>query len=175
VEHGHYIAALATVATAFGQSSFATNTMGIFYDHLMGTVLKQLDAKAPIVEYTPAVGPTVVQAAAGWSLTAILNSLIKPAVIAGQGTSQVISTFNQPVQANNPILLDPFVAFGYRFETGPGDPNFASVGLPFLDPSQGPYGLYVFTNGQFEFLANLDPLTEFSSRKVAELVRLKSS
>jgi probable HAF family extracellular repeat protein len=39
-------------------------------------------------------------------------------------------TFDVAVVPDTPIFIDPFVAIGYDYTTGAGDPNFASVSLP---------------------------------------------
>ena len=39
-------------------------------------------------------------------------------------------TFDVAVVPDTPIFIDPFVAIGYDYTTGDGDPNFASVSLP---------------------------------------------
>lgn len=38
--------------------------------------------------------------------------------------------FNIDVAANVPILIDPFIAIGYDYEIGEGDPNFRSIMVP---------------------------------------------
>jgi PEP-CTERM motif len=38
--------------------------------------------------------------------------------------------FTAPVVPNELVFIDPFVAIGYKYATGVGDPNFASVMLP---------------------------------------------
>jgi len=40
--------------------------------------------------------------------------------------------FDVDVTAQTPIFIDPFIAVGYEYQTGSGDPNFESVTLPFL-------------------------------------------
>jgi len=44
--------------------------------------------------------------------------------------SQGVFNFDIDVAANVPILIDPFVAIGYEYETGAGDPNFQSILVP---------------------------------------------
>lgn len=44
--------------------------------------------------------------------------------------NQGVFNFDIDVAANVPILIDPFVAIGYDYETGAGDPNFQSILVP---------------------------------------------
>jgi hypothetical protein len=50
--------------------------------------------------------------------------------------------FDIKVIAGQTIAIDPLVAIGYDYETGAGDPNFASVLLPHV--GDGLYDLYLF-------------------------------
>jgi hypothetical protein len=56
--------------------------------------------------------------------------------------------------------LDPSVATGYIYSTGPGDPNFASVQLPDIG-NPASYSLYLWDGSKFVFDALLAPETLF--------------
>jgi len=55
--------------------------------------------------------------------------------------------FQIPVTAGQPVTVDPAIATGFEYETGTGDPNFASVISPFLGSFQPYYDIQVFTDG----------------------------
>jgi hypothetical protein len=52
------------------------------------------------------------------------------------------------------IYLDPVVAIGYEYATGPGDPNFASVTLP-AGIGDNLYNLYVLMGNRYVFRARI--------------------
>jgi hypothetical protein len=74
---------------------------------------------------------------------------------------QVIYGFNLTVVPGVTYYLDPEVAIGYIFETGAGDPNFASVLLPDLG-NPNPYELYLWNGSSFVFEAFLAAGTLFN-------------
>ena len=53
-----------------------------------------------------------------------------------------IFNFDFDVEKAVPVILDPFVAVGYDYATGVGDPNFATLTLP--DIGDGLFDLYLF-------------------------------
>jgi MYXO-CTERM domain-containing protein len=53
-----------------------------------------------------------------------------PATLPVGTTSGGAYTFSVAVVPNAPIFIDPLVAVGYLYQTGAGDPNFASVAAP---------------------------------------------
>lgn len=83
-------------------------------------ILQDLDANgAPIsrsmkfVNFTPFFGDTG-------------NAPVQLPTVDGQG----VFNFDFDVTEATPVIIDPFVAVGYEFHTGDGDPNFRSVTLP---------------------------------------------
>lgn len=69
-------------------------------------------------------------------------------------------SFNFAVLSNTPVLLDPVIATGYDFQTGQGDPLFASVTLPNLGNFN--YGLYLWDGLSWIFDAMVAPLSTFN-------------
>jgi len=64
------------------------------------------------------------------------------------------------VRGGQPIFIDPFVATGYKYATGVGNPNFASVRLPAVGDNlfllsflmgQSPVSEQISANTQFFF------------------------
>lgn len=77
--------------------------------------------------------------------------------------------FNFAVTAGQTYAIDPEVATGYIFQTGSGDPNFASVELPNID-NPNPYDLYLWNGSAFAFDTTLaaDTLFDFSTGGTSE-------
>jgi hypothetical protein len=73
---------------------------------------------------------------------------------------QVILGFSFPVQPMVTYYLDPQVTTGYIYETGSGNPNFASVELPDIG-NPNPYDLYLWNGGAFVFDKTLAAKTLF--------------
>jgi hypothetical protein len=61
-----------------------------------------------------------------------------------------VYTFDLTVQPGVTYFIDPAVATGYIYETGAGDPNFASVMLPGIG-NANPYKLYIWNGSAFVF------------------------
>jgi hypothetical protein len=83
--------------------------------------------------------------------------------------NQVIYGFNLTVQPGITYYLDPEVATGYIYQTGMGNPNFASVELPDIgNPS--PYELYLWNGTDFVFDTMLaaDTTLDFGGTGVSE-------
>lgn len=80
-----------------------------------------------------------------------------------------IYDFDIPVKAGAPIAIDPAIAMGYIYQTGAGDPNFASVRLPNIG-NPTPYDLYLWNGTSFVFDTTLaaDTLFDFGSGGVSE-------
>lgn len=68
--------------------------------------------------------------------------------------------FDFEVVHAQPYLIDPFVAIGYTFAIGPGDPLFASVTLPNLGPFN--YTISLFDGTQFVPHAVVPPGVRFT-------------
>ena len=83
--------------------------------------------------------------------------------------NQVVFGFNLAVQPGVTYFLDPAVATGYIYQTGSGDPNFASVELPDIG-NPTPYDLYLWNGSAFVFNTTLAPDTvfDFSSGGVSK-------
>ena len=64
--------------------------------------------------------------------------------------------FDAAVNSNDFIFIDPLIAVGYDYETGSGDPNFASVLLP--DIGDGIYDLILFDQNDNPFDTGTDIL-----------------
>ena len=71
-----------------------------------------------------------------------------------------VYTFNLTVAPGISYSIDPSIATGYIYQTGAGDPNFASVELPNIGNS-GPYGVYLWNGMSFVFDAALAANTVF--------------
>ena len=67
-------------------------------------------------------------------------------------------TFSLDVTRGVPVLLDPAIAIGYVFDTGAGNPNFASVEFPDLGTFS--YQLYLWSNDNWVLDAMVPALTE---------------
>jgi hypothetical protein len=74
--------------------------------------------------------------------------------------NQVLYTFNLTVAGGVTYAIDPEVATGYIYQTGAGNPNFASVSLPNIGNSN-PYSLYVWNGSSFVFDTTLAANTVF--------------
>jgi PEP-CTERM motif-containing protein len=83
--------------------------------------------------------------------------------------NQVIFGFSLTVQPGITYYLDPEVATGYIYQTGTGNPNFASVELPDIGNSN-PYDLYLWNGTSFVFDTMLaaDTVFDFVSGGVSE-------
>lgn len=87
----------------------------------------------------------------------VVNQIVGP-----NGTTIPQFKFNFPVVANQTYQIDPAIAIGYIYQTGSGDPNFASVELPNIGNSK-PYELLLGNGTSFVFdtLLNADTLFTF--------------
>jgi hypothetical protein len=83
--------------------------------------------------------------------------------------NQIIYGFNLAVQPGITYYLDPEVATGYIYQTGVGNPNFASVELPSIGNSN-PYDLYLWNGSAFVFDTTLaaDTVFDFAPGGVSE-------
>jgi hypothetical protein len=81
----------------------------------------------------------------------------------------VIYGFQLTVQPGLTYYIDPAVATGYIYQTGSGDPNFASVELPDIGNSS-PYDLYLWNGSAFVFDTTLaaDTVFDFAPGGVSE-------
>jgi hypothetical protein len=68
--------------------------------------------------------------------------------------SQVTYGFNLTVAPNVTYNIDPMIATGYVYQTGAGNPNFASVTLPNIGNST-PYELYLWNGSAWVFDVSL--------------------
>jgi Fibronectin type III domain/PEP-CTERM motif len=73
--------------------------------------------------------------------------------------------FSFTVQTGQTYFIDPAVATGYIYQTGSGDPNFASVELPEIG-NPNPYDLYLWNGSGFVFDTTLAEDTLFSFESV---------
>lgn len=71
----------------------------------------------------------------------------------GSPTGTPIYSFSIDVSSGSPVFIDPLVATGYVYETGLGDPNFASVVLP--DVGDGKYELWLYDASDVAFDTNI--------------------
>jgi hypothetical protein len=69
--------------------------------------------------------------------------------------------FDFSVAANVAYNIDPAIARGFVYETGAGNPNFASVELPDIG-NPNAYKLYIWNGTSFVFDANLSADTVFN-------------
>ena len=83
--------------------------------------------------------------------------------------NQVLYTFNLTVEGGVTYAIDPEVATGYIYQTGAGNPNFASVSLPNIG-NPNPYSLYVWNGSSFVFDTTLaaNTLFDFAAGGVSE-------
>jgi hypothetical protein len=83
--------------------------------------------------------------------------------------NQVVYGFSLSVVPGITYYIDPTVATGYIYQTGAGNPNFASVELPNIG-NPGPYDLYLWNGTAFVFDTTLaaDTLFDFASGGVNE-------
>jgi PEP-CTERM motif len=80
--------------------------------------------------------------------------------VASPSGNGVIYSFNMTVQAGSTYYIDPEVADGYIYNTGSGNPNFASVELPNIG-NPTPYDLYLWNGTSFVFDTQLAAGTVF--------------
>lgn len=73
---------------------------------------------------------------------------------------QVVYGFNFTVAPGLTYYIDPAVATGYIYQTGSGNPNFASVVLPDIG-HPNPYDLYLWNGSAFVFDTTLAADTVF--------------
>lgn len=83
--------------------------------------------------------------------------------------NQVVYGFQMMVQPGITYYIDPAVATGYIYQTGAGNPNFASVELPDIG-NPNPYDLYLWNGSAFVFDTTLaaDTLFDFGPGGVSE-------
>lgn len=155
---------------AFGSSIFLPllgpmlETFVLFYNHRIETIVKQMKSQAPVIIYTSSDGTATTAPGQSYTPEQLAQSIVMPVDTTQSiinGMTQTIKTFNTPVKAGEPVVNDPPPAIAYIFQVGAGDPNFASVALPLLEPSQGSYEIDLFQGGTWQFLTFLDPLTVF--------------
>jgi hypothetical protein len=82
-------------------------------------------------------------------------------VTAASGVGGVVYNFDFSVVANVAYNIDPATAHGFIYETGAGNPNFASVELPDIG-NPDPYQLYVWNGDSFVFEGSLAADTIFN-------------
>lgn len=82
---------------------------------------------------------------------------------------QVTYGFGFTVAPGVTYFLDPEVAIGYIYQTGAGNPNFASVELPDIG-NPNPYDLYLWNGSSFVFDTTIgaDTVFDFASGGVSE-------
>ena len=80
-----------------------------------------------------------------------------------------VYSFNLTVAPGVTYYIDPEVAIGYIYQTGAGNPNFASVELPDIG-NPNPYDLYLWNGSEFVFDTTLaaDTLFDFATGGVNE-------
>lgn len=71
-----------------------------------------------------------------------------------------VNRFDTRVKAGVLHTLDPALATGFVYETGDGDPSFASVALPYLGPAQDKYQLSLWNGTAWINLAEVAALEE---------------
>ena len=77
------------------------------------------------------------------------------------GVNSVTYDFNFNVAAKDAYDIDPAIARGFVYETGAGEPNFASVELPNIG-NPNDYKLFVWNGSSFVFATNLGADTVFN-------------
>lgn len=84
----------------------------------------------------------------------------------GSPTGTPIYSFSIDVSKGSPVFIDPLVAIGYVYETGAGDPNFASVVLP--NVGDGQFELWLFNASDVAFDTHIvlfaDTLFDFTTQ-----------
>jgi hypothetical protein len=105
-------------------------------------------------------------AASGSIASPIYLPTVAPTLSAFDGP---IYDFDAPVTAGVPIAIDPELAVGYIYQTGAGDPNFASVELPDIG-NPDLYDLYLWNGASFLFDTTLaaDTVFDFAAGGVNE-------
>jgi hypothetical protein len=87
----------------------------------------------------------------------------------GSPAGTPIYSFSIDVSSGAPVFIDPLVATGYVYETGAGDPNFASVLLP--DVGDGQFELWLFDPSDVAFDTHIvllaDTLFDFTTQLTA--------
>ena len=83
--------------------------------------------------------------------------------------TEVVYGFNLTVKLGLTYFIDPKVATGYIYETGAGNPNFASVELPNIG-NRTPYDLYLWNGTSFVFdtMVAADTVFDFARGGVSE-------
>jgi hypothetical protein len=91
---------------------------------------------------------------------AFAGPIYTPNVVSGAGGGTTYQ-FSMSVAAGTTYNIDPEMAHGFIYETGAGDPNFATVELPNIG-NLGDYALYLWRNGKWVFDANVAPDSLFN-------------
>lgn len=105
------------------------------------------DSRVPL---GPGVGPLFPHIESrSWSffdfqlLPAGAPSVFLPMVDTDLTSGGPVYRFDVTVTADTPVFIDPDLAVGYDYQTGDGDPNFATVTLP-LDIGDGFFDLFLW-------------------------------
>ncbi len=109
-------------------------------------VLCNVDSRSrSYFDYTP-INPTSV----GLPANAVINlpSTTPVPTTSGQFAGAPYSFSNVQIQSNGMTYIDPLAAYGFLYNIGMNDPNFASVD-PVTNVGGGIYQLWVFENGKF--------------------------
>lgn len=133
-----------------GLSVGARYSFSVQSDIWSGGTTGTLEARSR--QFTGAVPVSAVPVSTSTYLPSVLSHL--------SSYGGLIYSFDDPVTAGKPILIDPTVATGFIYRTGSSDPNFASVELPDIgNPS--PYDLYLWNGTDFTFSTTLAANTRF--------------
>lgn len=105
-------------------------------------------------------------ATAGTLATPIFLPTIAPTLSVYGGP---VYDFNVAVASGQQVAIDPPAATGFIYNTGAGDPNFASVELPNIG-NPTPYDLYLWNGSEFVFdtTLNADTVFDFAAGGVSE-------
>jgi hypothetical protein len=86
--------------------------------------------------------------------------------------------FAFPVQQNQPVTIDPPIAWGYEYAIGEGDPQFNSVILPLIGNGQKAYEMQICRFHRWVPVRHLKPLNEYHFRRPGlsrfRIVRVKT-
>ena len=75
------------------------------------------------------------------------------------------SQFAFPVKRNQPVTIDPPLAWGYEYAIGDGDPAFNSVILPLIGNGQKAYEMQICRFHRWVPVRRLKPLNEYHFRR----------
>jgi len=114
---------------------------------------KQYVARVVLTDLDDTSGDVVNRSVSFFNFTPIAGQSIDPIFLPNVDAEGTFN-FDFDVDAATPIKWDPFVAVGYDFEIGIGDPLFTSISLP--NTGNGIYDLFLFDTNGTAFDSGLD-------------------